>query len=122
MVAFLFAYLFYLIEFIHPDSFYLISRTPTTFSYAEYLSELIYFSYITLLTVGFGDITPIKNLSQTFVVIEGIIGQFYIAILVARIVSIYALFSDKRLIKTIEHDIGVMKKKKKRRSGNLPSQ
>lgn len=116
MVAFLFAYLFYLIEFIYPNSFYLISRAPSSFSYAEYLSELIYFSYITLLTVGFGDITPIKSVSQTFVVIEGIIGQFYIAILVARIVSIYALFSDKRLLNTLEHDIGLIRKKKNRRS------
>jgi len=113
MVAFLFAYIYYLTEFLVPESFYLIHRETGAFSYAEYLAELLYFSFVTLLTVGFGDITPTQNAAQTAVVIEGIIGQFYVAILVARIVAVYVFSSDKRLLHTIEEDMGIRKKPRK---------
>ncbi len=94
MVALLFAYIYYLIEFINPNSFLLPHLTTGIFSYAEDLSQLLYFSFITLLTIGYGDIVPTQVHSQTAVIIEGIIGQFYIAILVARIVSVYTYFID----------------------------
>lgn len=97
MVAFAFAYIYYLIEYVNPGSFHLISRV-TTFSYNEYLAEMLYYSFITLLTVGFGDITPLKDVGQTATVIEAIIGQFYIAILVARLVAVYALYNDKKAL------------------------
>jgi len=48
---------------------------------------LIYFSLTTLSTVGFGDITPLTLQSRYAAVAEAITGQFYLAILVARLVS-----------------------------------
>ncbi len=98
MIAFLFAYAYYIIEFLIPGSFQLIFRDVSFVTYSRNLSEMMYFSFVTLLTIGFGDITPMGDVSQTLVVIEGIIGQFYIAILVARIVSVYSFYSDKRLL------------------------
>ena len=59
---------------------------------------MMYFSFVTLITIGFGDITPLKDISQTVVILEGIVGQFYVAILVARIVSVYAFYADKELL------------------------
>lgn len=109
MVAFLFSYIYYLMEFVSPDSFHLLNREEM-FSYAEYLSEFLYFSFGILLTMGLGDITPLKDLAQTCVIIEGIIGQFYVAILVARIVSVYSFYSDRRLINTLERDLQLKKK------------
>lgn len=109
MVAFLFCYIYYLIEFIAPNSFQLISR-ESIFSYAEYISEFLYFSFGILLTMGLGDITPLTDMSQTFVIIEGMIGQFYVAILVARIVSVYAFYSDRKLLNTIERDLQLKKR------------
>ena len=50
---------------------------------------LIYFSLTTLSTIGFGDITPLTLQSRYAAVAEGITGQFYLAILVARLVGIY---------------------------------
>lgn len=91
MVAFAFAYIYYLIEYLVPGSFHFIQHKTTLFSYTEYLSEMLYFSFGTLLTIGFGDITAITSIGQTAVIIEGIIGQLYVAILVARLVSIYSL-------------------------------
>lgn len=93
MVAFVFAYIYYLIEYVTPGSFHLIIRDNSFVTYSRDLSQLTYFSFITLLTIGFGDITPVQDVSQTFTVLEGLIGQFYIAILVARIVAVYSLRS-----------------------------
>ncbi len=91
MIGFAFAYIYYLIEYVHPGSFHLI-REVSTFSFNQYLSEMLYYSFITLLAIGFGDITPLRDAGQTATIIEGIIGQFYIAILVARLVSVYAFY------------------------------
>lgn len=51
--------------------------------------EFIYFSYVTLATLGYGDIVPTKPLSQIFSVILSISGQLYLTILIAMIVGKY---------------------------------
>jgi hypothetical protein len=59
----------------------------------------IYFSLTTLSTIGFGDITPLTLPARYAAVAEGITGQFYLAILVARLVGLYitrAASSDSR--------------------------
>lgn len=114
MIAFIFAYVYYLLEYLIPGSFHLIIRDTNFVTYSRDLSQLMYFSFITLLTIGFGDITATLDFSQTFVVLEGIIGQFYIAILVARIVSVYSILADKQLLRDFEKDLE--KKKKVNRS------
>jgi hypothetical protein len=50
---------------------------------------LVYFSLTTLSTIGFGDITPVLMQARYAAVAEGITGQFYMAILVARLVGMY---------------------------------
>ncbi len=106
LVATGFAYLFWLIEWLNPGSFYIsYNKTIGVASYAEYISEMFYFSYVTLLTIGFGDITAVKDTAQTAVIIEGIIGQFYMAILVARLVSIYSTSAQMKIIKDLEDKI-----------------
>lgn len=90
LVAVGFAYLFWLIERFVPGSFS-VSPFASDLNYlTQYLSEMLYFSFVTLLTIGYGDIVATKDVSQTAVIIEGIIGQFYMAILVARLVSVGA--------------------------------
>lgn len=93
MVAFFFAYSFYLLEVLHPDSFNL-SETELS-DPAFYISKMLYFSFTTLLTIGYGDITPITDVGQTLAVMEGIVGQFYLAILVARLIVIYSPITRK---------------------------
>ena len=53
-------------------------------------SNLLYFSMITLATVGYGDILPVSETARTLAVIEATIGQFYIAVIVAVFVGMYA--------------------------------
>jgi len=50
----------------------------------------IYYSYVVLTTLGFGDITPVTALAERITVLESITGQMFLAILVARLVSVYA--------------------------------
>jgi len=49
-----------------------------------------YFSFITLCTVGYGDITPVSKVARMLAAMEGITGLLYVAVLIARLVSIYS--------------------------------
>jgi len=49
----------------------------------------IYYSFITLNTVGYGDITPVSGFARILAVLESTTGLFYMALLVARLVSLY---------------------------------
>ena len=63
---------------------------------AHLFPVFIYFSLTTLSTIGFGDITPVTLQARYAAVAEGITGQFYLAILVARLVGMHMLrVSDK---------------------------
>jgi hypothetical protein len=52
------------------------------------LGETNYFSFVTLTTLGYGDITPINDVARAFVIFETLIGQIYLVIVVARIVAL----------------------------------
>jgi hypothetical protein len=59
------------------------------------LSLFLYFSLVTLSTVGFGDIVPLTGPPRGLATLEGIVGQFYMAVLVARLVGLYAVHSER---------------------------
>jgi hypothetical protein len=48
---------------------------------------LTYYSFITLTTVGYGDVVPIKAASRGMAIVEAILGQFYIAVLIAELIG-----------------------------------
>ena len=50
----------------------------------------LYYSFITLSTVGYGDITPVANAAKMLAAAEAITGVLYVAVLIARLVSIQA--------------------------------
>jgi len=52
--------------------------------------DLLYFSFTTLSTLGYGDISPVSGAARNIAVLEAISGQLYIAILVARIVALHS--------------------------------
>jgi Ion channel len=54
-------------------------------------SEYVYLSFITLTTVGFGDVTPLSDLARSIVVLEAVMGQIFLVTLVARLVALYGL-------------------------------
>ena len=51
------------------------------------LHTVFYFSYVTLTTLGYGDITPAAPVSRFLAYSEAIVGQFYLAILVASLIG-----------------------------------
>ncbi|MEA3114743.1 MAG: hypothetical protein QOG58_4542 [Caballeronia sp.] len=52
-------------------------------------SSWIYFSFVTLTTVGYGDITPVAHAARSLAILEALIGQLYPAIVLARLVSLH---------------------------------
>jgi len=77
--------LFYaLVEQLMPGAFRFSETVPASGT----LQELLYFSLVTLTTVGYGDISPQLPFAQALANVEAILGQIYLAVLVARLVGI----------------------------------
>ncbi|MEM9141363.1 MAG: potassium channel family protein [Bacteroidota bacterium] len=70
------------IEMAFPGSFQGLLITPGM-SPEDLTGQLMYFSFITLLTIGYGDIAPVTELAQKGAVLIGLIGQFYLVIITA---------------------------------------
>ncbi len=51
-------------------------------------ADWAYFSFVTLTTVGYGDITPVARLARTLAILEALVGQLYPAVIIARLVSL----------------------------------
>ena len=51
--------------------------------------DLMYYSYVTLTTLGYGDIVPISAPAKALAVFEAVCGQFYLAVLVARLLGLH---------------------------------
>lgn len=51
------------------------------------LPDAIYFSFVTLATLGYGDLVPVTGIARGLAVIEAVSGQLFLAVLVARLVS-----------------------------------
>lgn len=74
---------------------YLIN--PAAFSSNEPMNpfSLVYFSFVTLLTLGYGDIVPVSTAARSLAIFEGVVGQLYIVILISTLVSEFSALSIK---------------------------
>ena len=86
-IGLFFASLYHSFVEFNPASF-VTSNGPLTPSATQYLS------FVTITTVGFGDITPVTNLARTTVALEALIGQVYLVTVVALVVG--RLGSERR--------------------------
>ena len=77
-----------LIETVQPGSFRHILLPHGSLEDQQYY-ELIYYSFVTLTTLGYGDVAPLTPVTRTLAWIEAVSGQFYMAIIVAGIVSAF---------------------------------
>lgn len=70
---------------------------PRTFVAAGDFSRMsaIYFSFVTLATLGYGDIVPRTDVARGLAIVEGVGGQLFLAVMVARLVSLYSSKADK---------------------------
>ena len=91
LTAVAFAYAFATVELQHPGSFSAALFERTADNVAPLVASLhnfIYYSFVCLTTTGFGDIVPISQGARSLSVMESVFGQLYVAILIARLVSL----------------------------------
>jgi hypothetical protein len=56
---------------------------------------MVYFSFVTLTTLGYGDIAPLSQTARTLAWAEALLGQLYLTILVARLVGMHISYSGR---------------------------
>jgi|GEM_PF-528704 hypothetical protein len=69
---------------VSPGAFRLPTEEAVRFEHAAYMS------FVVLTSLGFGDVVPINPIARGLTVLEAVIGQMYMAVLVARLVSLYS--------------------------------
>jgi voltage-gated potassium channel len=77
-----------LIASVDPGSFALKAPSGTDAQMDGF--HAFYFSFITLCTVGYGDVTPVSRMARMLAVTEAITGIFYVAVLISRLVAVYS--------------------------------
>jgi hypothetical protein len=91
LIGLTWGFIFLTLEGVQPGSFSLGQGQPAGIDKDP--ATLVYFSFITLSTVGYGDITPLSPPARSFAFMEAIIGQIYLAVLVARLVGLHIAYS-----------------------------
>ena len=82
LLGLVFSYSDYAVQLVGGNSFFAQSGTHDA-------PDFVYYSYITMTTVGYGDLSPAVGLPRTMAVIEALTGQIFLVVLVARLVSMY---------------------------------
>ncbi len=85
------AFLMTIIEYLMPNSFAINNEITNR---EEIFQSLFYYSFVTLATIGYGDIIPVTPLARTLSITLGIAGQMYLTILIAILVSKYLNTND----------------------------
>ena len=89
LLGLLFGHVYCLVEAFQPGSFTLQPNLEPLTAHEDRRHPLLsYFSLVTLTTVGYGDITPRSPWARSLACIEAIIGQFYVAVIVAELIAL----------------------------------
>tara|TARA_R110002072_G_scaffold130512_1_gene269390 strand:- start:263 stop:934 length:672 start_codon:yes stop_codon:yes gene_type:complete len=78
------AFSYLLVEELFPGSMHGFTHSD----WHANLQDAVYYSFVTLTTLGYGEITPLQPLARFLAYMEALTGQFYIAILVASLIGI----------------------------------
>jgi voltage-gated potassium channel len=81
LLGFVFASVYQTVALLNTDAFFNQGPVPT--------SDYSYFSFVTLTTLGYGDLTPALEVGKRLVVIEALLGQVVLVVFVARLVSLW---------------------------------
>jgi len=84
LIALMWAFLYMTMELVIPGSF----TRPEASIRAETI-HFEYFSFVTITTLGYGDITPLTDRASALVLLEALVGQIYLVVLVAWLVGMY---------------------------------
>ncbi len=93
IIGFLWVSLYCVIESIHPGSFLLPEDGLGAFigqdQNGDLFSRQLYFSFVTLLTLGYGDLVPVHSVMRLLTITEAFVGQVFLVVLVARLVGVH---------------------------------
>jgi voltage-gated potassium channel len=99
LAGFAWAFTFSLVNTIHPGAFSFPSTTPpyngADLQIRSEFLKFVYYSFTTITTAGYGDMLPVSPLARSLSIVEAITGQFYIAVMIARLVSLQVSHSDR---------------------------
>lgn len=84
LMGLIWAVVYTLLQLDFPSSF---QTMPQNSQWFMLFPDFVYFSFVTMTTLGFGDISPNLPVARFLVYLEAIVGQFYLAILVASLVG-----------------------------------
>jgi hypothetical protein len=87
LIALLWTSLYVFLNELHPGSFSFNGASDPASSLRP--EDLLYFSFSTLTTTGYGDIAPLTAHARSLAILEQLAGTFYIAILIARLTGLY---------------------------------
>jgi hypothetical protein len=86
-----FGVLYHAVENVWPGSF------TASGAIREFpLFDAIYFSFVTLATLGYGDLVPVSEVARGLAVVEAVSGQLFLAVMIARLVSSHVQTTDGR--------------------------
>jgi voltage-gated potassium channel len=88
MLGLLWTMAYWLVDQLTPGAFSFNTTSETKQTMAGF--NAFYFSFITLSTVGYGDITPVSKVARMLAATEAITGLLYVAVLIARLVGLYS--------------------------------
>ncbi|MDH4049361.1 MAG: potassium channel family protein [Gammaproteobacteria bacterium] len=85
MLGFIWSIAYMTLFAMDPGSFHGLPQTADDLR----LLDLQYFSFVTMTTLGYGDVSPVSDAARALAAVEAVIGQFYLAVLVAALVGAY---------------------------------
>jgi hypothetical protein len=90
-IGLLFALIYTHIEYRQPGTFAISNRGIVAAASEEssLLPVFTYYSFVTLTTLGYGDITPVADYARTLAWLEALLGQLYLAVMVAGLVAVH---------------------------------
>lgn len=89
MIGLIWAHAYELLYLIHPDAFSgAVGNAPGALTW-------IYYSFVTLTTMGYGDITPVHPIARSLAISEALAGQLYIAVTLARLMALHVSTGSK---------------------------
>jgi len=93
ILGFIWAFIYTALITLSPGSF---SLETIGLSDMDRFAEMLYFSFVTITTLGYGDISPVSQLARSVTVLEAITGQIYLAVILARLVGMQISEKDSR--------------------------
>ena len=88
MLGLIWTMAYWLVASVTPTAFAFNTATGTKESMEGF--NAFYFSFVTLSTVGYGDITPVSKVARMLAATEAMTGLLYVAVLIARLVGLYS--------------------------------